>query len=199
VGITLFFLVFVAIMIPMATVNGSEPVKVLVVTGGHDYDKGAFEQMLTALGREITFEIAELPVAFDMFLPENKDKYDVLVFYHMWQTITDGQKKELADCIRQGKPLVVLHHSICAFDGWEEYIRIIGGKYFHSATVMAGKEYPASSYEHDRNIPIQVVDTLHPVTRGLRDFNLFDETYKDFYVDPGVIPLLRTRIPPVHP
>jgi type 1 glutamine amidotransferase len=66
-----------------------------------------------------------------MFLTENRSKYDVVVFYHMWQTITDEQAEIFADCIRQGKPLVVLHHSICAYDDWPEYMNIIGGKYFH--------------------------------------------------------------------
>jgi type 1 glutamine amidotransferase len=91
----------------------------------------------------LTYQVAELPAAFDMFLPENRNKYDVLVFYHMWQTITDEQARMLADCISQGKPLVALHHSICAYDDWPEYVNIIGGKYFHKPTTLNGKEYPA--------------------------------------------------------
>ena len=74
-----------------------------------------------------------------MFLPENRDKYDVLVFYHMWQKITDEQAKTFAECIRNGKPVVALHHSICAFDDWPEYWNIIGGKYFHAVTTFQGK------------------------------------------------------------
>ena len=52
-----------------------------------------FNQMLASLGENITYQIAELPGAYDMFLPENRSKYDVLVFYHMWQKITDEQAK----------------------------------------------------------------------------------------------------------
>lgn len=197
----LCYIFFLVLFIAQANTscNGQDPVKVAVITGGHEYDKLAFNGMLAALGNEFTFEILDLPDAYEVFLPQNRRKYDVFVFYHMWQTITDEQKQAFSNNIREGKPLVVLHHSICAFDGWDEYIHIIGGKYFHVPTVVDGNEYPVSSYEHDRNVPIQVVDTLHPVTRGLRDFVLFDETYGGYYVEPDVLPLLKTSDPTSTP
>jgi len=34
----------------------------------------------------------------------------------MWQDITEEQKKVFTECLSQGKPVVALHHSICAFD-----------------------------------------------------------------------------------
>lgn len=192
------FFLLTAIVTASAPVK-PEPVRVLVITGGHDYNKETFNQMLTALGSQFSYQVMELPGAFDMFLPENRSKYDVLVFYHMWQDISDDQMKAMSGCIREGKPLVVLHHSICAFDKWDEYTRIIGGKYFHQPKNIQGKEYAVSSYEHDRNIAIEVVDATHPVTKDLRDFTLFDETYKDFYVAPDVKPLLQTTDPTSTP
>ena len=199
--IALLILSFAALFFTLADMKSQSqtPVKVLVVTGGHDYDTVAFSDMLTDLGNEFTFEFVGFPEAFTMFLPENRNNYDVLVFYHMWQTITDEHKETLSSCIREGKPLVALHHSICAFDGWEEYIRIIGGKYFHVPTVVEGVEYPVSSYEHDRKITLSTVDPNHPVTKSLRDFELFDETYRGFYVSPDVTPLLRTSDPTSTP
>jgi hypothetical protein len=171
----------------------------LVITGGHDYNKEAFNAMFSSMSDKISFEIQEFPAAFDMFLPENRSKYDVLVFYHMWQTISEEQKKVFSDCIHQGKPLLVLHHSICAFDDWEEYMHIIGGKYFHQPRTIDGHEYPASSYQHDIQFTIKVVDSSHPVTINCKDFEVFDETYKDFYVEPGVLPLLKTDDPTSTP
>ena len=176
--------------IPMQAQNGK--IRVLIVTGGHDYDKESFNAMFSGMSRYISFEIIEFPKAYEMFSPENTDKYDVLVFYHMWQSISEEQKKALSDCIFNGKPLIVLHHSICAFDNWEEYTHIIGGKYFHQLSVLNGKEYPASSYQHDIRFMVKVLDSNHPVTRGLKDFEVFDETYRDFYVEPDVKPLLQT-------
>ena len=171
----------------------NKPIRVLVITGGHDYNTATFNAMLNSFGNEITYQVAEFPAAFDMFLPDNRDKYDVLVFYHMWQTITEEQKKTVTECISQGKPVVVLHHSICAFDDWPEYWRIVGGKYFHKPTVVDGKEYPACTYIHDLHFVVNVVDKSNPVTKGIRDFEVFDETYKGYWVEPGVTPILTTN------
>lgn len=176
-----------------------KPIRILVITGGHDYKMDQFNQMLSSLGENITFQIAELPAAYDMFLPENRNKYDVLVFYHMWQKITDEQANVLAGCIREGKPLVALHHSICAYDDWPEYFNIIGGKYFHKPTVVRGKEYPACTYIHDLHFKVRIVDRKNPVTKGLIDFDIFDETYKGYYVEEGITPLLTTDEPSSTP
>lgn len=173
----------------------SKPIRILVITGGHEYKKEAFNRMLENLGPGITYKIEELPGAFNMFLPENRNQYDVLVFYHMWQKITDEQAAVFSECIRSGKPVVALHHSICAFDDWPEYWNILGGKYFHKPTSFKGKDYPASSYIHDLHFRIKVVDPDHPVTRGVHDFDIFDETYKGYYVEEGVIPFLTTDEP----
>jgi len=194
--------VILSLLIPVGLWSADKapaPVRILVITGGHDYNKETFQHMLGSLGRDFTFEIREFPMAFDMFLPQNRDKYDVLVFYHMWQDISNEQKKVFSECIKNGKPLVVLHHSICAFDNWDEYIHITGGKYFHKPATINGVQYPASSYQHDRQVLVQVVDTLHPVTKNLRDFELFDETYNNYYIEPGVKPLLRTNDPTSTP
>jgi type 1 glutamine amidotransferase len=176
-----------------------EPIRILVITGGHDYPREQFNQMLAALGDNITYRIAELPAAYDMFLPQNRSKYDVLVFYHMWQEITDEQGRNFSECIRDGKPLVVLHHSICAYDNWPEYFNIIGGKYFHKPTIINGKEYQACSYIHDVHFKVKIVDKSNPVTKGVKDFDIFDETYKGFYVEEGVTPLLKTDDPGSNP
>jgi uncharacterized protein len=174
-------------------------IRILVITGGHDYNIEQFNKMLGSLGNNIHYEVAELPGAYDMFLPENRNKYDVLVFYQMWQEITEEQENTLADCISKGKPLIVLHHSICAYDDWPEYTNIIGGKYFHKPTKINGVEYQASSYIHDIHFNVKIVDPKHPVTKGVSDFKIFDETYKGFYVSKDVTPLLTTDEPSSTP
>lgn len=173
----------------------SKPVRILVITGGHDYKAQQFNEMLASLGDNITYRIAELPGAYEMFLPENRNNYDVLVFYHMWQEINDEQKGVFTECIREGKPVVALHHSICAYDDWPEYWNIIGGKYFHKPTTFRGIEHQPGSYIHDLHFRVKVTDTKHPVTKGVKDFDIFDETYKGYYVEEGVTPLLTTEEP----
>jgi type 1 glutamine amidotransferase len=191
-----FVLIFFLTSISLIGINPpAKPIRILVITGGHSYKVEQFDQMLASLGDNITYQVVELPAAYDMFLPDNRSKYDVLVFYHMWQTITGEQAKVMADCIKQGKPLVALHHSICAYDDWPEYFNIIGGKYFHKPTFVNGKEYPASSYIHDLHFKVKIANTKHPVTKGVSDFEIFDETYKGYYIEEGVTPLLSTDEP----
>jgi type 1 glutamine amidotransferase len=188
--------IFAALSFSIAvSANPPGPIRILVITGGHDYNKGQFNQMLASLAPEITFQVAELPAAFNMFLPENRGKYDVLVFYHMWQKITDEQAKNFTECISRGKPLVALHHSICAFDDWPEYWNIIGGKYFHKVTTFKGNVYQPCSYIHDIHFNVKIANPKHPVTKGIHDFEIFDETYKGYYVENGVTPLLTTDEP----
>ncbi len=194
---SLFLAIIISISLPAANPSGS--VRILVITGGHGYKTGQFNEMLNSLGPDITWKIAELPGAYEMFRTENRDRYDVLVFYHMWQTISDDQKEIFADCIRSGKPVVALHHSICAFDDWPEYWNIIGGKYFHKPTTINGKEYPACSYIHDLNFRVKNVNPNHPVALGVPDFDIFDETYKGYYVAENVTPLLITDEPSSTP
>lgn len=174
------------------SLSAVKPIRILVVTGGHGYKTEQFNQMLATLGPEITYQIAELPGAYDMFLPENRNKYDVLVFYHMWQKITDEQAKVFEECIREGKPVVALHHSICAYDDWSGYWDIIGGKYFHKPTTFRGTEYKPGSYIHDLHFNVKVVNPRHTVTKGVAGFEIFDETYKGYWVEEGVTPLLTT-------
>jgi type 1 glutamine amidotransferase len=186
---------FLLILFTSISLTASKPIRILVVTGGHNYKTEQFNQMLESLGPGISYKVSSLPGAYDMFLPENRDQYDVLVFYHMWQKITDEQANTFEECIRNGKPVVALHHSICAFDGWPGYWDIIGGKYFHAVTNFKGKEYQPCSYIHDLHFNVKVVNQKHPVTKGVADFEIFDETYKGYYVEDGVTPLLTTDEP----
>jgi type 1 glutamine amidotransferase len=188
---TIFVILF-SFLTSLSIFSKEKPIRILVITGGHSYNKETFNEMLNSMGPGFTCQVMELPDAFDMFKPENRDKYDVLVFYHMWQKISDEQKTAFVDCISGGKPVVALHHSICAFDDWEEYWRIIGGKYFHKPTTLDGKQYPACTYIHDLHFKANVMDKNHPVTRGINDFELFDETYKGYWVDPKATVLLTT-------
>jgi uncharacterized protein len=205
------------ILLTSLTMRGINPsdkrIRILVLTGGHEYNKEAFKEMLSSLDKNISFTIAELPDAFKMFEPENRNKYDVLVLYQWWQKITEEQKKAFSDCISEGKPVVALHHSICSFDDWPEYINIIGGKYLHKPTVVNGETYPASTSTLNIHHKVKIVDPTHPltdglmdfdgfghpVTEGLKDFEVFDETYKNVYVEPGVKQLLRSDEPTSTP
>lgn len=191
----LVFSVILFLVVNLVSAIPPKSVRILVITGGHDYKKEEFNRMLESLGPEISYQIAEFPAAYDMFLPGKRDEYDVAVFYHMWQKISEEQKKSFAECFSSGKPLVVLHHSICAYDDWPEYWNIIGGKYFHRETTFNGTTYKPCTYIHDLRFNVKIEGRNHPVTKGIQDFPVFDETYKGYYVADDVTPLLTTDEP----
>ena len=61
--------------------------------------------------------------------------------------------------------------------------------------VVDGVEKPRSAYKHDMHFKIHVADPDHPVTRGVKDFDMHDETYKWFDVASDCHPLLTTDEP----
>jgi len=108
----------------------------------------------------------------------NFDFYDVIVLYNMSQRISEKRRKNFIDILNKGKGLVVLHHAIGAFDDWGEYEKIIGARYLHKEGVRNGVTYKKSSYKHDVDFRVNVAQKQHPVTHGINDFEIHDETYK---------------------
>jgi type 1 glutamine amidotransferase len=195
----IYIVLMMAVLFSAITYSQPAAIRVLVVTGGHDYNQSTFNGLFESMSGSISYKMVSFPEAFSMFTPQKRKEFDVVVFYHMWQTITEEQKNDMIDCFWQGKPLVVLHHSMCAFDKWDEYQRIIGGRYFHDTTIIKGRVFPPSTYEHDVYVPIIVKDSTNPVTRGIADFELLDEVYGGFYVERGVTSLLTTDHPDSSP
>ncbi len=172
----------------------AEKIRVLVVTGGHGFDKEPFFKLFKD-NPDITFQAVEHPNAYASLKAEAAKQWDVLVLYDMQASIPDEAKEDFVARLKEGKGLVVLHHALCSYQHWPEYAKIIGGQYYMEKTVLDGVEHPASSYKHDMDFKIQVADTNHPVTRGLKDFQTHDETYLGFGVGSDCHPLLTTDEP----
>jgi type 1 glutamine amidotransferase len=58
-----------------------------------------------------------------------------------------------------------------------------------------GVEKPRSAFKHGMHFKIHIADTDHPVTLGVKDFDMHDEVYKWFDVYPESPPLLTTDEP----
>ena len=111
----------------------------------------------------------------------------------MPDAISEQEKKDFADCLKSGKGMVVLHHAYCSYQSWSEYKNIVGGRYHQEPwTDGNGVTYPASTYKHDVKFRVKVVDKNHPVTKGIEDFDILDETYANGSIHPGVHILLAT-------
>ena len=172
----------------------SEKIRVLLVHGGHDFETNQFLQVFRD-NPEVKLTVVQHPAAQAWFKPERAREYDVLVFYDMWQSISDEAKADLVALVKQGKPLVALHHCLGSFQKWDEYANIIGGRYHLDKWLDHGVEKPGSTYRHDVDFKIHVADPAHPITRGVADFAIHDETYGGFEVKPDSHVLLTTDEP----
>lgn len=168
--------------------------RVLIVTGGHDFEREPFFEMFKSF-EDVTFEEVQHPNAHARLTPEAARGYDVIVLYDMWQPISEESKVAFVKLLRSGKGMVALHHSLASYQTWDEYRNIIGGRWHFEKWKQNGLERPPSTFQHDVQFKVQIVDKRHPVTRGIPDFNIRDETYGNFEVLPKVKPLLTTDEP----
>lgn len=168
---------------------------ILILTGGHGFEKADFCKMFDEM-TNIRYDLAELPKEMDLLAPGLEKKYDLLLSYDMNNfPMSEEQRKNFAKLIESGMPLLVMHHSLCGHDDWPLYWQMVGGKYLHSPTTIGGKSYGVSSYKHDLDIPVRIVDKEHPITKGVEDFTIRDEGYKNMYIREGIHVLLTTDHP----
>jgi len=174
------------------------PLKVLVVTGGHDFNRPAFTALFNGLEgiewKEAVYGGKDLN-ATEILGSDAWKAWDVFVFYDMVQGLPEKSLQGLAALPKAGKGLVFLHHTLAANQNWPEYRKIVGGKFFTGKTVDEGKEVGPSGYQHDRDMTVAICDRAHPITWGLGTFTIHDETYNKYAVAPGVTPLLTTDDP----
>ena len=152
------------------------PLRVRIVTGGHDHAPSFYTMFESMPGLQVAVE--PHPRAFEGNLLK---RVDVLVLYDMMTTSTPAQRDRLRTFAEASKGIVILHHAICGYVDWPWwYENVAGGRYL-----------PTSTFQHDVTIPVRVVAD-HPVTRGLKDFSLFDETYKGMWISDQVQVLAST-------
>jgi len=168
--------------------------KVAVVTGGHGFSEKPFLALFE--GHEgIEFTQIALKDDSELFEDISAWPYDVLVLYNMSQKISEKRQQNFLKLLERGVGVVALHHTIAAYSEWPEFRKIIGARYFLNDVSENGVTYPKSQYEHGVDYKIHIADTSHPITRGVNDFTVNDETYKGYLVDPDNHILLTTDNP----
>ena len=149
------------------------PIKTAVVTGGHSYDVPNFHRLFRALpGLDVCIQHMD---DFASSSVEVRDSYDVVVFYtmlregptdegHAWY---EGKPKTAMEHLgetRQG--IVMLHHGILAFPKWSLGNAIVG---------IDQRE--VFGYDMTQTITSHITDPAHPITHGISDWEMIDETY----------------------
>ena len=145
---------------------------IAVVVGYHTYEVRAFQEMLEGFeGLHCYIQHLE---QFTSSPEEMRDSYDAVVFYTMEQRTPDedrpwyeGRVKEAMDHLGEcGQGIVVLHHSLLAFENWPAWKKITGldPVLYHDYGLDVSQRY-------------HIVSDMHPVTRGMNDFEMTDEIY----------------------
>ena len=160
----------------------------LVITGGHGFQEEPFWEMFDSF-ENFSYDAATFPEAFKYLSIEGVKDYDTLVFYDMWQEITLEQQAAYQDLLNHGKPIVYLHHALISFQDWPEFRNVVGGYW------KPGE----GTYKHDVQFTVEIAEPSHPVTKGLSDFEILDETYGNFSVDSDVHVLLKADHPDSGP
>ncbi|MDZ7604545.1 MAG: ThuA domain-containing protein [Cyclobacteriaceae bacterium] len=165
--------------------------KILVITGGHDFEEASFYEMFNSFS-DVAFDTISQPAANALLTNQSAmKKYDCLVYYDMVQEISDEQKAAWIQLLKKGKGVVFLHHSLVSYQDWPEFRNIIGGKYL----LKPEGDHAPSTYRHDVDMQIHIVNKEHPVCRGVTDFVIHDEVYGGYVVNAEVTPLLKTDHP----
>jgi type 1 glutamine amidotransferase len=171
---------------PMVEKKKEAPIRVMVVTGGHDHAPD-FYAMFT--GRDdLAVTVNPHP---DAFVDDILKNYDVLVLYDMCQTVPEAQRGNLREFLESGKGVVILHHALVSLNDWQWWWEDVrAGKYFEQAE----PGHAASTYKHGQELVVKPVGR-HPITDGIGEIHIIDETYKNVWISPKAQILLKTNHP----
>ncbi|MDB5155434.1 MAG: dehydrogenase [Mucilaginibacter sp.] len=89
-------------------------------------------------------------------------KYDGLMVYANYDTISKSQEKALLQFVKSGKGFIPVHCASYCFRNSDEVVKMIGGQF--------------STHKTD-TFTMVVVDKKHPVMKGVNAFTTWDETY----------------------
>ncbi len=167
--------------------------RVIVITGGHGYDKKTFPEAFKAADdADVKFHNSGKKGSSPIFDDISDWKYDVIVLYNHTRKMSEKQRANFLALLERGVGLVSMHHAIAAYPEWREYEKIIGATYVMKEQVRDGVKYRRPTWKHDIDMDVHVEDAGHPVTKGLDDFTINDETYKGWVYHEGNTLLLST-------
>lgn len=145
---------------------------IAVVVGYHTFDVMAFQNMFESFdGVHCYIQHLEQFTSS----PEGvRDSYDAVVFYTMEHRTPDHERpwyegdvcEAMEHLGESGQGIVVLHHSLLAFENWPVWKELCGLD-------------PLLYHDYRLDVPqsYRIVSSDHPITYGLSDFSMTDEIY----------------------
>ena len=159
----LLFSLVLATSLGATRADHHEKIKVLFMGGrGHDWE-GYHKSIDAILKKQGDFELV-LSNQLDDLKAETIKKYAVVLFFGSGGDFTDpAQENGLDEFVKNGGGVVGVH-ATDAFKKSDVYWKLFGGQFVGHG---GGK------------FPIVITDKEHPITKGMKRFEIEDESYRD--------------------
>lgn len=188
------FVLFAAVGISSAFAQ-EKTMRVLLVTGGHDFDRENLTKMILDRPNTTLTEIT-LPAEQDRLRAGIKNEFDAVIFHDQSRfELTAEQKANLEAMWAEGVPTVMLHHALISHNDFPLFREVFGTAFLIDVNRIDGQDCPLSTYKHPTELNFRVVDKNHPVTKGLADFTLVDEVFGNLWLADGNHVLIETDHP----
>ncbi len=172
----------------------AEPIKVVILVGGHGYDKKTFPKAWDGHD-DIKCEVWK-GKPYTVFDDIAEFKYDVIIMFNMSGGMTDKQKANFLKLLKKGVGLVVWHHALANCQDWPQFEKIAGCKFWLKAGQRDGKKIGKSAAGHGPGMmKMHIADPKHPITKGMKDFEIKDEWYGKQTFIKGINVLVTTDEP----
>ncbi|MCY3831403.1 MAG: ThuA domain-containing protein [Chloroflexi bacterium] len=145
--------------------SAGDRIKTAVITGKHPFDVPAFHAAFRSMP-EIDFYPQHME-EFAADFGQRRADYDALLFFNFHQETPDDEtaRAALESLGDSEQGIVILHHGLLAYPQWPLWGDLVG---------ISDRSFDVHM---DHKLKIQVANLEHPVTQGLSDWEMLDETY----------------------
>ena len=167
-------------IILMLSCCSEKPVRILILSGNNNHDWQKTTPLIQdVLQRNLNCRIVitERPDTLHALMLQS---YDVIVSnWNAWPELeglwNPQAKKAFADFLTQGGGFVCVHAASATHYDWPPYLEIAGGRWGDKT-----HHGPISDWM------VQIVNTEHPITKGLQPFTIRDELWVDLECSPSI-------------
>ena len=160
----------------------TSPIMTAVITGNHPFEVVEFTRLFRGMSG-----IDPYPQYLENWVDDMshvRDKYQAILFYNMHMEPPNEKARATLEAlgeVEQG--IIFLHHGLLGFPKWQAWSFIIG---------IQNRRF---TYSNGETVHVEIADPAHPITKGLRPWEMIDETYAMDPAGPDCHVLLTTDHP----